>query len=89
MMQNSISLTNEEKARNDSQMHEMKNLYGVILESARRLSSFADNLFSKTQNFSKNLNDQAQIKNEIEVRIEDLKKGSLRSRTIQENRRMP
>lgn len=67
MMQNSISLTYEEKARNDVQMNEMKNLHGVILESARRLSSFADNLFSKTQNFSKNLNDQAQSTAEINV----------------------
>ena len=67
MMQNSISLTNEEKAKNDSQMNEMKKLHGVILESARKLSSFAENLFSKTQNFSKNLNDQAQSTAEINV----------------------
>ncbi|HPS58002.1 MAG TPA: methyl-accepting chemotaxis protein [Spirochaetota bacterium] len=67
MMQNSISLTNEEKAKNDAQMNEMKNLHGIILESARKLSSFAENLFSKTRNFSKNLNNQAQSTDEINI----------------------
>ncbi len=65
MLQNSIRLTNEEKEKNDSQMNEMKNLYGVIRDSARKISSFAENLFSKTQNFSKNLNVQAKSTGEI------------------------
>ncbi|HOO72781.1 MAG TPA: methyl-accepting chemotaxis protein [Spirochaetota bacterium] len=59
MLQNSLNMINDEKKKNDTQMNEMKNLYGIIKESARKISSFAENLFSKTQNFSKNLQTQA------------------------------
>jgi methyl-accepting chemotaxis protein len=65
MLQKSLGLINEEKQKNDQQMNEMKNLHGVIKESALKISSFAENLLSKTQNFSRNLQDQASSTGEI------------------------
>ncbi len=85
MLQNSISLTNLEKERNDAQMHEMKNLYSVIRESARKISSFAENLFGKTHNFSKNLKDQALSTGEINTSTAKAAQGVAGSATnIQE-----
>ncbi len=65
MLQKSFQLATEEKEKNEEQMNEMKNLYGLIKESAHKIASFAESLFSKTQNFSENLTGQAQSTGEI------------------------
>ena len=65
VFQNAISSINTEKQKNENQFNLMRDLHGLIRESARKISSFAEWTSSTTHDFDKNIKEQAQAINDI------------------------
>ena len=72
VFQNSIKIINDEKQKNENQFGMMKSLHGIISESAQKMTSFAENLSSSILGFTKNIQNQAGLINEINFSTTDV-----------------